>query len=196
MRREEIVPKGLPFIRPVTASVGPRILPAALVFLVILICGAIGLIPLLARLPDRYAFWKSDEGIAIAEILLAVLLTAGLLPALILWFSTGRITVDSAGMRWKVRGERGEIRWDRPFTVRRWQSVLTATVYGDSGPGYEQRFPVVVYEVSQGDTSITFYRGAGWDEVRGLPSGELRGVMLFLRARRLTDAIEAVWRET
>lgn len=186
----------MPHIRPVTASVGPRILPAALVFLVVLICGAIGLIPLLARLPDRYAFWKSDEGIAVAEILLAVLLTAGLLPALILWFSTGRITVDSAGMRWKVRGERGEIRWDRPFTVRRWQSVLTTTIHGDSGPGYEQSFPVVVYEVSQGDTSITFYRGAGWDEVRGLPPGELRGVMLFLRARRLTDAIEAVWRET
>lgn len=51
---------------------------------------------------------------------------------------------------------------------------------------------MLVYEISQGDVSITFHRGAGWDEVKGLPSSELRGVMFFQRARRLTNAVDAV----
>ncbi len=55
-------------------------------------------------------------------------------------------------------------------------SGFAATV---PGPAYEMDFPVVVYEISQENTSITFYRSAGWDEVEGMPSGELRGVMLF-----------------
>lgn len=132
-------------IQKVTASVGPRVLLAGAVFTGVLIGLALLTAFVLVNLPDRYAFWKSGEGIALAEIVVALVLIVSLLPALLLWFSTGRITVDAAGMRWKIRGERGEIRWDRPFTVRRWQSVLTTTVHGDAGPGYEQRFPVVVY---------------------------------------------------
>lgn len=104
--------------------------------------------------------------------------------------SEGWITVDASGMRWKIRGKKGEIRWDRPFIIRRWQSVMTVTVYGDLGPPGEQAFPLIVYEVSQGDTRLTFYRGAGFDEVRGLPSGEREGVMLFWHARRFTRIIE------
>jgi hypothetical protein len=62
-------------------------------------------------------------------------------------------------------------------------SVMTTPMSGDSGP---------VYEISQGSTSITLYRGAGFDEVKGLPFGELRGVMLFQRARKLTNIVDLV----
>lgn len=75
------------------------------------------------------------------------------------------------------------------YWVTNTASGFAATV---PGPAYEMDFPVVVYEISQENTSITFYRSAGWDEVEGMPSGELRGVMLFQRARRLTDAVDAV----
>lgn len=185
--------KDIPHIRAVTARVGPRILPATVVFLVVLLVGAIGLIPLLNSLPDRYTFcWKGGEGIAIAEIVFALVVIFGLFPALLLWFSSGWITVDSSGIRWNIRGERGEIRWNQPFSIRRWQSAMTVTVYGDSGPPGEQAFPLIVYEVSQGNTRLVFYRGAGFDEVKGLPAGERSGVMLFLGARRLTRTIEAV----
>lgn len=185
--------KNMLHIRPVTAGVGPRILLSGIVFTGILIGLALLTAFVLASLPEeRFPFWTSAEGIAVAEIALVLVLSFGLLPALLLWFSTGRITVDSSGMRWNIRGEKGEIRWDRPFSIRRWQSVMTATVHGDSGPPGEQAFPLIVYEVSQGNARLVFYRGAGFDEVKGLPAGERAGVMLFQRARRLTRTIDAV----
>lgn len=181
----------IPPIQRVTTRVGPRILPATIVFLIVLIGGAIGLIPLLVNLPDQYAFWKSDEGIAVAEIVFALVAIFGLFPALLLWLSSGWITVDASGMRWHIEGKRGEIRWDQPFTVRRWRSTMT--IYDSSGDSvpYRWDYPLIVYEVVQWDTVITLYRGATPDEVKGLPFGERRGVMLFLRARRLMDAIDA-----
>lgn len=183
----------MPHIRPVTARL-PRTLLATVVSIVAVIVIPLVTATVLAVLQDRYwSFWTSEEGIAVAVVVVA-LLAFGLFPALLLWFSKGWIRVDSSGMRWKIRGERGEIRWDRPFTIRRWGSVMTVTTWGEagSGPPGETALPVVVYEVSQGSVGITLYRGAGLKEVEGLPFGELRGVMLVHRARRLTDALEAV----
>lgn len=175
----------------VTARVGPRILPATIVFLVVLIVGAIALILLLTNLPDQYAFWKSDEGLAMAEIIFALVAIFGLFPALLLWFSSGWVTVDASGMRWHIEGKRGAIRWDQPFIVRRWRSAMT--IYDSSGDSvpYRWDYPLIVYEVAQWDTVITLHRGAALDEGKGLPFGERRGVMLFLHARRLMDAIDA-----
>lgn len=188
--------KNSPSIRPVTVGVGPRILLSTAIFTVVLIGLALLTAFVLASLPEeRFPFWTSAEGIAVAEIALVLVLSFGLLPALLLWFSSGRITVDSSGMRWNIRGEKGEIRWDRPFSIRRWQSVATATIHGDSGPPGEQAFPLIVYEVSQGNTRLVFYRGAGFDEVKGLPSGEQEGVMLFWRARRFTRIVDRLMRK-
>lgn len=100
--------------------------------------------------PDAYPFGKSADGIAVAEVAIALLSIVTLLPALLVGLSEGWITVDASGMRWKIRGKKGEIRWDRPFVIRRWQSVMTVTVYGDSGPSGKHGFPLIVYEVSQG----------------------------------------------
>lgn len=187
--------RNMPRIRRITAAVEPRILLTGAIFAVVLIAMALLTAFVLVSLPEgRFPFWTSAEGIAVAEAAVALVLTFGLLPALLLWLSAGRITVDSSGMRWNIRGERGEIRWDRPFALRRWRSVLSTTTYGDSGPAYEMDFPVIVYEISQSGTSITLYRGAGWNEVKDLPFGELRGAMLFLRARRLTGALDALSR--
>lgn len=130
----------MPHIRPVMTSVGPLGLLAGTVFAVALISVALLTAFVLSSLPDQHAFWKGAEGIAAAEIAVALVLIFGLLPVLLLWFSTGRITVDASGMRWNAQGERGEIRWDRPFTVRRWWSVVTTVMAGDSVPVYKLGF--------------------------------------------------------
>lgn len=176
-------------IRAITAGIGPRLLPAGLLFLCTLTLGALLLVLALLQFAAPGSFWASEWGIGLAVVLFGLLMSFSLLPALLTWFSRGRLWLDSNSLRWQIGKEHGEIRWDRPFRRRRWRAEMV-TYTSDENGTYTMTFPVIVYEIAQGDACLTLYRSASLKEVEGLPTGELRGVMLFQRARRITDALD------
>ncbi|GAB4505110.1 MAG: hypothetical protein Fur0043_21050 [Anaerolineales bacterium] len=162
-------------------SFGPPIFLFTLLVLLIDVALAFGL----SRLPETYAFWRDEKVLASMLIFVTLGLFFSLLPALIHCFR-GRVVADESGLRWNIRGKRGEILWARPFLVRRWWSVIEI---GGSTVG-EIDVPVLVYEISQAGQRLTFYRQASQEEIQHFPRGELKGWTLLRNARVLTDFID------
>lgn len=182
----------MPYVKPVRAFVGARFWLIGVVFTILLIVVNIIAVLVLLNLPGRFHFWKSDEGLAVGVVIVTILAILIFLPVLFRVFPSGKIVIDSSGIRWRMKNDAGEIRWDEPFTIRRWQSTANTVVMGESGqPGYVG-IPVMVYEVSQGNKRITLYRGASTKEMDGWDCGECYGIMLFHRAKKITETLEHI----
>lgn len=178
-------------ISPFTARVGVRLGWVMGLGIAALILVPVLLFAWIANLPEVYPYTllKSEAG----TLGLAVfsLLVVGILFILLWgWFSTGKIVVDSSGMKWEIEGEKGFIRWDQPFSLHRWRSV-----YESGGTSYDQpsmTLPVIVYRVAQGDSCLTFWYAESWKKIQNFPEGPLAGVMLFHHARKVASTIERI----
>lgn len=174
----------MPYFKTITVRIGPKFLLSGAVFaFFVLIIGALAVLALEKLLTDN-SFWKGANGMAVVVSIIVLLLCLTLLPALLLWFSEGQITIDSFGISWKMKKEKGEIVWKKPFTVKRWQSVIHMPIPGDGSANYSQDLPAIIYDITQENMRVAFYRGAGFDEVKGLPSAELYGIMLHRHAKK------------
>lgn len=179
-------------VRPFTARVGVRIGLVVVLSIVVVIVVPTVVFAVAWNLPDRYPFSLLRSAVGTLGLgVVCVLLILGLIVAFWALFSKGRVSIDSSGMRWKIGRDSGEIRWDEPFSVRRWQSVFSSGGYSYDVPGVS--VPVLVCEVSQGDRRITFWHAESLRKLEGLPSGPLYGVPLLHRARRVTRTIGYVY---
>lgn len=178
-------------IRPVTARIGARLFPIVALDILVTISVPLLIFSIAYTLPDRYPYslLRSTLGTFLLGVLSVILL--GLLYIGIwLLFPAGKLTVDTAGIRWKINDDQGEIRWNTPFTLKRW-----CATYETSSQAYDTQgisLPAIVVEISQGNQRIAFWYVAS-KPTPNLPSGALRGYPLAHGAQKVGETLDRIW---
>lgn len=178
-------------IRPVTARIGARLFPIVALDILVTISVPLLIFSIAYTLPDRYPYslLRGTMGTFFLGVLSVILL--GLLYIGIwLLFPAGKLTVDAERIRWKINSDQGEIRWDRPFTIKRW-----CATYETGGHTYDTQginLPAIVYEISQGNERITFWYVTS-KPTPNLPSGALGGYPLAHSAQKVGETINRIW---
>lgn len=178
------------YIKPVEAYCHPNVLIVSLIFIFLLIFPPIFAVGFTLSFFEEHNIPVRTEIVAIVIIFYTLILIFLVLPFLMSIFSKGRIKVDSRCIEWNISGNKGKILWEKPFTINRSHSVYEYTMAVEIP--YKQQIPVIIYEISQENENLTFYRGASYDEVKNLPFINLCGYMVVYRARALTKTIDRI----
>lgn len=178
-------------IRPATARIGARLLPIVTLDIIVTISVPLLIFSIAYTLPNRYPYslLRGTVGTFFLGVLSVILLGLCYIGIWLL-FPAGKLTVDAEGIRWKINGNQGEIRWDRPFTIKRW-----CATYETGGHTYDTQgvnLPAIVYEISQGNEQITFWYVAS-KPTPNLPSDALRGYPLAHGAQKVGETFDRIW---